>query len=136
MGAIVVLGLVLAVTYLTARGYDPQPVVQLAGTAVAALAAVGTFVQNLATRRTTTKVERNTGTLAAGVVQVVDQLEHERGRHAAPAADPPPPALEEPEEDLVVPIPGRVSATQPHPFYSRLRPPDLEHGAAPAAEGR
>jgi 4-amino-4-deoxy-L-arabinose transferase-like glycosyltransferase len=119
VGGIVVLAVVAAVTYLTARGYDPQPVVQLAGTAVAALAAVGTFVQNLATRRTTTKVERHTGVLAANVGVVVEELDAARyGDHAYP------PDFPESQAGLP-PVP---EATRPHPLYG--------HGAAPAPGGR
>jgi len=81
-GTVVVLAVLAAVTYLTARGFDAQPVVQLTGTLVAAAASAGTFLLNLAGRRTQTKVERNTGVLGRGVVQLVDQLEEQRGRHA------------------------------------------------------
>jgi hypothetical protein len=81
-GTVVCLGVLGAVTYLTARGFDPQPVVQLTGTLVAAVTSLGTFVVQLVTRRTTTKVERNTGQLANAVVDTLDELDRERGRHS------------------------------------------------------
>lgn len=84
MGGIVCLGVLAAVTYLTAQGYDPQPVVQLATTLVGAAAALGTFLQGLVTRKTTTKVERNSGQLGMAALRALDQLEAERGRHAGP----------------------------------------------------
>lgn len=60
-GTIVVLAILAAVTYLTARGYDPEPIVQLVGTLVAAAAASGNFLLSLVKRRSETKVERYTG---------------------------------------------------------------------------
>lgn len=83
-GTVVVLAVLAAVTYLTARGFDPQPVVQLTGTLVAAATGVGTFLLNLAGRRTVAKVERQTGRLASGVVDVLDELDAARGRHSYP----------------------------------------------------
>jgi hypothetical protein len=89
-GTIVVLGVLAAITYLTARGFDPQPVVQLTGTLLGAAAALGTFVQQLYTRRSTTKTERNTGVLAAhannladAVYEVADAMPRPVPRHAA-----------------------------------------------------
>lgn len=81
-GTVVVLGVLGAVTYVTVRGFDPQPVVQLAGTLVAAASALGTFVVQLVSRRGVAKVERQTGLLATGVGGVLDELDRTRGRHA------------------------------------------------------
>jgi protein-S-isoprenylcysteine O-methyltransferase Ste14 len=81
-GTVVVLAVLAAVTYLTARGFDPQPVVQLAGTLVAAVASLGTFLAQLVNRRTTAKVERNTGLLASGVADTLDELDRRVGRHS------------------------------------------------------
>jgi hypothetical protein len=81
-GTVVVLAVLAAVTYLTARGFDPQPIVQLVGTLVAAAASAGTFLLNLAGRRTVAKVERNTGRLGTGVEAVLEELDASRGRHA------------------------------------------------------
>jgi hypothetical protein len=94
---VVVLAVLAAVTYLVARGFDPAPVVQLAGTMVAAVSALGTFVVQLVSRRTVTKVERQTGRLASGVGDVLDELDATRGRHAPPDAGRP--ALAAPEGD-------------------------------------
>lgn len=90
--AVVVLGVLASVTYVTVRGFDPQPVVQLAGTLVAAASALGTFVVQLISRRTVTKVERQTGRLASGVVGVLDELDATRGRHSPPEPGGPAPA--------------------------------------------
>jgi hypothetical protein len=127
-GTVVVLAVLAAVTYLTARGFDPQPIVQLTGTLVGAAAALGTFVQNTLTRRTTAKVERETGRLATGVVQVVDQLEAERGRHAYPPGGVP--DVDDVDDDqLEFPIDPE---TRPHPLYGH----GPARGAAPGREGR
>ena len=76
---------VVAVALLTVRGYDPAPIVQLAGTMVAAASAFGTFVVQLVTRKTTAKVEREAGRLANGVHGVLDELDATRGRHTYPS---------------------------------------------------
>jgi hypothetical protein len=83
-GAVVVLGVLAAVTYLTVRGFDPQPVLQLAGTLVAAVGSVGTFVVQLVARRGVAKVERQTGRLATGVLDTLDEIDRNRGRHTYP----------------------------------------------------
>lgn len=83
-GTLVVLAVLAAVTYLTARGFDPEPIVQLTGTLVAAAAASGNFVLSLVKRKTETKVERSVGVLGRGVVQALEELEEARGAHARP----------------------------------------------------
>lgn len=62
-GAIVILGVVGAVAYLAARGLDAEPVLKLAGMAVAAVSSLGSFVLQLANRRTVAAAERNSGQL-------------------------------------------------------------------------
>lgn len=84
-GLVVILAVLGCVTYLTTRGFDPQPIVQLVGTLLAAAAASGNFMLSLIKRKHETKVERQVGRLATGVIRTVDQLEAERGRHAGPA---------------------------------------------------
>lgn len=91
---IVVLGVLAAVTYLTARGFDAQPVVQLVASLVGAVGGLGAYVNTLVGRRTTTKVERNTGRLATGVGDVVAELDAVRGRHAPDVRGPAPAAPE------------------------------------------
>lgn len=83
-GTLVVLAVLAAVTYLTARGFDPEPIVQLTGTLVAAAAASGNFVLSLVKRKAEAKVERHVGVLGNGVVRALDELEAARGRHAYP----------------------------------------------------
>lgn len=109
LATVLVLAVIGSVTWLAAQGRDPDPMLRLVAQAVAAVGSVGTFLLQLTSRRTTAKVERQTGRLASGVVQVVDQLEAERGRHSA---------------DVVAIDPD----TRPHPFYGR--------DAAPGREGR
>jgi len=81
-GTVVVLVVLGCVTYLTARGYDPQPVVQLTGTLIAAAGATGSFIQGLVYKRVTAKVERNTGMLTNAMYEVADALPRPVPRHA------------------------------------------------------
>lgn len=80
-GTVVVLAVLAAVTYLTARGFDPEPIVQLTGTLVAAAAATGNFVLSLVKRRTEANTQLQVGRLASGVEGVVTELDRSRGRH-------------------------------------------------------
>lgn len=79
-----VLATIAGVAYLTARGIDPDPLLKLVVQAVTALGSLGAFVVTLATRRTATKTERNTGHLTNAVLDVVDAMP----RPTAPAAPP------------------------------------------------
>lgn len=101
---VVVLG---CVTYLTARGFDPQPVVQLVGTLVAAAASLGGFVVSLVQRRTSTNVQRRLGRLEPAVLDTLDELDARAGRYAEEPAGP----LEEDDR------------TRPHPLAAWERPP-------------
>lgn len=92
-GGLVALVVVL-VALLTVRGFDPAPIVQLAGTLAGSAFAFGTFVVQLVTRKTTAKVEREAGRLASGVHGVLDELDATRGRHTYPAG------WEDEEEEL------------------------------------
>jgi hypothetical protein len=83
---VVVLGVAGCVTYLAQRGIDPDPVLRLLAEVGAAVSGVGSLLLQLVNRRTTTKVERNTGVLAAAVYDVADALPRPVARHAA---DPP-----------------------------------------------
>lgn len=83
-GTVIVLFLLAAVTYLTARGFDPQPVVSLTGTLVAAAAASGNFLLSLVKRKTETHTQAQVGRLASGVGDVLDELDAARGRHSGP----------------------------------------------------
>jgi hypothetical protein len=106
-GTVVVLAVLAAVTYLTARGFDPEPIVQLTGTLVAAAAASGNFALSLVKRKTETNVQRQVGRLATGVEVVVEELDASRGRHAPPAWD-----LEEEERGTAPAGPGSADLDQ------------------------
>jgi hypothetical protein len=82
-GTLVVLAGIGSVAYLTARGIDPDPMLKLAGELLAAVSGTVSLVLQLANRRTTTKVERNTGRLEAAVWDVHDALPRP-SRHAYP----------------------------------------------------
>jgi hypothetical protein len=102
-GGVLVLAVVLSVTFLTYWGLDPDPMLRLVANVTAAVGSVGTFLVQLVTRRTTTNVERKTGQLEAAVVDTLDQLEAQAGRHAAA---PPLEALTRPHPLLMPPVPN------------------------------
>lgn len=83
VAGIVACVLAASVAYLTARGIDPDPMIKLVTTTLAALGSLATFVMQLVNRSTTAKVERNTGMLPAAVSTAVST--------AVNAAVPPPP---------------------------------------------
>ena len=66
IAGLLVAGTIGSVTYLTARGLDPEPMFKLVGIAVTGLASLGTFVLQVANRATLAKTERNTAALAPG----------------------------------------------------------------------
>jgi hypothetical protein len=78
-----VLATIAAVAWLTREGMDPQPLLQLVGTAIAALASAGGFVVQLLNRASVTKTERNTGVLATAVYDVADAMPRPLARHSA-----------------------------------------------------
>lgn len=86
LATVIILGIVAAVTYLTARGFDPAPVVKLVADLVAAVGALATVGLQLANRATVTKVERNTSPLAPGGVplRLEPPTEPLDGRHGRP----------------------------------------------------
>lgn len=104
LATVLILAVIAAVTYLTARGLDPDPMVSLVGNVATAIGAVGAFVLQLVGRRTVTKIERNTGTLAPKVEDLgakVDQalwVDEDRTRMTLP------------------PVPPLVRETKRHPF--------------------
>jgi hypothetical protein len=69
--------LISVVGYLTVRGYDPAPILDLTAKLVTAVGSFGTLLLTLAARRTTTKVERNTGLLASEVKDIADKVYEE-----------------------------------------------------------
>lgn len=90
VGGLVAGGTIGGVTYLAGQGQDPEPLVRLVLAIVGALGGLGTFVMQLADRAQKGRIERNTGELAAGVGQVVAELD--ATRPAAAPLDYSPPA--------------------------------------------
>lgn len=80
---VVVLGIVGAVAYLSAEGIDPDPMLRLSAEVGAAVSGLASLALQLANRRTTAKVERNTGMLTNAVYDVQDALPRPP-RHAYP----------------------------------------------------
>jgi hypothetical protein len=105
-GTVLVLAVVGAVTYLTARGLDPDPMLSLVGNLGTAVAAIGTLLLQLTGRATTTKVERNTGLLAAKVDETAAKVD------AALWVDEQRTEVHQPG---LPPVPPLVR-TEPHPF--------------------
>jgi hypothetical protein len=70
VGAVLVLAVVAAVTYLAAIGRDPGPMLDLVAKVVTAIGSLGSLVVSLANRATATRTERNTAPLAPGGVPV------------------------------------------------------------------
>jgi ABC-type phosphate transport system auxiliary subunit len=103
MGTIAVLGIVGMVGYLTARGYDPAPIVTLTANLTAAAGALGSVVLQLVARKTQTRIEQHTGLLPAKVDEVATKVEEALwvDVHADPLPPVPPPT-------------NRLTA--PHPF--------------------
>jgi hypothetical protein len=105
MGTVVVLSIVAVVGYLTARGYDPAPVVTLTANLIGAAGGLGTLIVQLVTRKTTARIEKHTGLLPAQVEEVatkVDAALWVDDQHA-------------PHTQALPPVPPPV-ATRPHPF--------------------
>lgn len=87
IAGIITAGLVVAVvaggvTYLAARGVDPDPMLKLTAQLVGAVGSLGTLVLQLVSRTTVAKTERNTGVIAG-------ELLAGPGPAAPPAAAPP-----------------------------------------------
>jgi hypothetical protein len=73
VGGLVAL-LIAVVGYLTVRGYDPAPLLDLTAKIVTAVGSFGTLLLTLASRRTTTKVERNTGVQASELAELKTEV--------------------------------------------------------------
>ena len=107
-----------AVTYLSARGVDPNPTLKLVGQLGSGAAGVVSLFLQLANRKTVTKVERNTGLIPTRdeiADAVVDRVA------AMPPLDPPAPELQGPpplpyyDDDTAVPSPR--ASVPPIPAY-------------------
>ena len=93
IAGILTLGLVVAVVavsvaYLTARGIDPQPMLQLVAGCATGVGTLGTLVLQLSGRSTQTKVERNTGVLASVIADVIPSPAPAPAPRPAPAPAP------------------------------------------------
>jgi hypothetical protein len=117
MGTVAVLGIVGMVGYLTARGYDPAPVVTLVANLTAAAGALGSVLLQLIGRKTQTRIERHTGLLPAKVDEVATKVEEALwvDTHANPLPPVPPP------------VTNRLTA--PHPFSN------TRTGGGPGGDG-
>jgi hypothetical protein len=113
---VVVLAALASVTYLAARGIDPAPTLKLAGgIGTGVLTAINTLL-TLSQRRTTTKVERNTGK----VVPVLEDLTAAIDKRTRAAPPPPvPPAA--PRVPAVAPPSGRAAHRYPDTGAAPLR---------------
>jgi hypothetical protein len=85
---VIVLAVIGAVTFLSARGVDPAPMLKLAGTIAAGASSVLSLAVQLANRRTIAKAERNTGQLAGHVGDLVDVVDAATSSTPAPDRDP------------------------------------------------
>jgi hypothetical protein len=95
LATILVLAVIAAVTYLTARGLNPDPMISLVAKVGAAIGTLGTLALQLSGRSTVAKIERNTGsTLPAKVEDIGAQVQQalwvdERSTTALPPVPPP-----------------------------------------------
>ena len=72
---VVTLAALGSVTYLAARGIDPAPTLKLAGQLATAATSTITMLLSLSQRRTTTKVERNTGQVKNGLHDLAEVID-------------------------------------------------------------
>jgi hypothetical protein len=118
-GGVVAL-IVATVAYLQLRGVDPGPMLELVTQLVGAVSAFSVLLLQLATRRTQTKVERNTGVI---VPERIDEL----SRNTKDLADA--------TWEILHELPPRVQSPQPEAYPLTRPAPHAGHGAAPP-EGR
>lgn len=102
---VVALGTIAAVTYLTGRGIDPDPMLKLVAQAVTALGSLGTFLVTLAGRRGVAKVERQAGLWASHTDRLTDVV-----CDVAEAMPRPVPRHAVPEETVEAPAYGAAPA--------------------------
>lgn len=126
LGTLVVLSVVAAVTYLTARGLDPDPMLSLAAEVGGSVALVANLLLTLTGRAGQAKVERVAGReLPARLDDIeakVDAALYLDAENATAAADV---TQVDPSRLPLPPVP----TTRPSPLYGG-------QGAAPAAGGR
>lgn len=102
VAGLVTMTVAAGVTYLTARGIDPDPMLRLVAQVTTAVGSIGTLVLQLVGRSTVAKTERNTGVLAENVAAAL----------STPAPAPALPAYVD-DEDL--------ADEEPREYYGRLR---------------
>ena len=100
---VLLLAVVASITYLTARGLDPDPMVELVAKVATAVGSLGTLALQLVSRSTTAKVERNTGVLATKVDETAAKVDQALW-------------LDETHTQALPPVPPPVRPTAPHPF--------------------
>jgi hypothetical protein len=86
VAGVLVLATIAAVTYLTARGVDPDPMLRLVAQAVTAVGSLVTAGVTVAGRAGVAKVERQVGILAPRVADTLDELDAARDAHLEAAA--------------------------------------------------
>jgi hypothetical protein len=105
MGTVIVLAIVAVTGYLTARGYDPAPIVTLTANLIGAAGGLGTLIVQLVTRKTTARIEKHTGLLPAQVEQVAAKVDDALWLDSQ----------QESRTEAMPPVPP-VVRTRPHPF--------------------
>lgn len=103
LATVLVLAVIAAITYLTARGLDPDPMLSLVAKIATAIGTLGTLALQLSGRATITKVERNTGQLATAVDTTAEKVD------AALWVD-------QQHTAALPPVPPPVRHTERHPF--------------------
>lgn len=111
VGGLVVVAVAGLVAYLTARGVDPSPVVQLATAAAATIGSLSTLALQLAGRRTAAATERNTSPLAPGGVPL--KLSPTNRGPTAAAASSRAVAVTDEQTTVLPAVPPAVPARQP-----------------------
>lgn len=92
VACVIALALIATTAWLSSKGIDSGPVLDLITQIVTAVSALGALVLNLANRASTAKTERNTGVLAthtdalaSAVYEVADAMPKPAPRHASAA---------------------------------------------------
>lgn len=108
VGGLVACVVAAGVTYLAARGVDPDPMLQLTAQVATSVGVVGNLILQLAGRSTAAKTERNTGVLASTVADAVQP---------APVPAPSPAYVVDLDDDE--PATQQRAEIPPLPDYSR-----------------
>jgi hypothetical protein len=104
LATVLVLAVIGAITYLTARGLDPDPMLSLVAKVATAVGTLGTLALQLSGRSTVAKVERTTGLdLPAKVDELSKKVD------AALWVD-------QQTTTALPPVPPPVRSTERHPF--------------------